>query len=114
MVLDLYNREVVGWSMGLSLETGLVLRALDSAMKKVGPDAEVIFHSYRGSQYASEAYRKFLKNKNVKPSMSRRGNCYDNAYVESWFASLKKEWIYRCNYSTEEELRALVFEYIGV
>jgi len=114
IVMDLYNREVIGWSMGESLETGLVLRALDSAMRKVGPDAEVIFHSDRGSQYASEAYRNFLKNKNIKPSMSRRGNCYDNAYVESWFASLKKEWIYRSKYSTEAELRALVFEYIEV
>lgn len=114
VVLDLFNREVVGWSMGNSLETSLVLRALNSAMKKVGPDAEVIFHSDRGSQYASEAYRNFLKNKNIKPSMSRRGNCYDNAYVESWFASLKKEWIYRSNYSTESELKALVFEYIEV
>jgi transposase InsO family protein len=114
IVMDLYNREVLGWSMGNSLETGLVLRALDSAMMKVGPDAEVIFHSDRGSQYASEAYRNFLKNKNIKPSMSRRGNCYDNAYVESWFASLKKEWIYRSKYSSEAELRSLVFEYIEV
>ncbi len=114
MVLDLFNREVVGWSMGNSLETSLVLRALDGAMKVVGPDAEVIFHSDRGSQYASKAYRNFLKNKNIKPSMSRRGNCYDNAYVESWFSSLKKEWIYRNWYSTEAGLKALVFEYIEV
>lgn len=114
VVLDLYNREVVGWSMSKSLETELVLDALDSAMRKVGPDAEVIFHSDRGSQYASRAYRRFLKNKNIKPSMSRRGNCYDNAYVESWFSSLKKEWIYRNKYSTESELRTLVFEYIEV
>lgn len=114
VVLDLYNREVVGWSMSQSLETSLVLNALDGAMKKVGPNAEVIFHSDRGSQYASEAYRKFLKNKNIKPSMSRRGNCYDNAYVESWFSSLKKEWIYRKSYSTESELKALIFEYIEV
>ncbi|MCB9027105.1 MAG: IS3 family transposase [Bdellovibrionaceae bacterium] len=114
VVIDLYNREVIGWSMGNSLETSLVLRALDSAMKKVGPDAEIIFHSDRGSQYASKAYRNFLKNKNIKPSMSRRGNCYDNAYVESWFSSLKKEWIYRNCYSTEAELKALVFEYIEV
>lgn len=112
VVLDLYNREVVGWSMGDSLETDLVLRALDSAMVKVGPDAEVIFHSDRGSQYASEAYRNFLKNKEIRPSMSRKGNCYDNAYVESWFSSLKKEWIYRQQFSTKEELRGLVFEYI--
>jgi putative transposase len=114
VVLDLYNREVVGWSMGRSLETKLVLNALDAAMKKLGPDPEIIFHSDRGSQYASEAYRKFLKHKNIAPSMSRRGNCYDNAYVESWFGSLKKEWIYRRNYSTEEELRSLVFEYIEI
>ena len=114
IVLDLYNLEVIGWSIGNSLETNLVLKALDSAMKMVGPDAEVVFHSDRGSQYASEAYRNFLKNKNVTPSMSRKGNCYDNAYVESWFSSLKKEWIYRHQYETEDQLRALVFEYIEV
>jgi transposase InsO family protein len=114
VVLDLYNREVVGWSMGKTLETSLVLNALDSAMRVVGPNAEVIFHSDRGSQYASEAYRKMLRNKDIQPSMSRRGNCYDNAYVESWFASLKKEWIYRSSYKTEDELRALVFEYIEI
>ena len=114
VVLDLYNREVVGWSMSRSLETKLILSALDAAMKKVGPNAEVIFHSDRGSQYASEAYRKFLKNYGIKPSMSRRGNCYDNAYVESWFANLKKEWIYRQHYCSETELRTLVFEYIEI
>ncbi len=114
VVLDLYNREVVGWSIGNSLETSLVLRALDMAMKKVGPDAEIIFHSDRGSQYASRAYRNFMKHRNIKPSMSRRGNCYDNAYVESWFSSLKKEWIYRRKYSTASQLKALVFEYIEV
>ena len=112
VVLDLFNREVVGWSMGRTLETDLVLRALDGAMRKVGPDAEVIFHSDRGSQYASEAYRNMLKKNNVIPSMSRKGNCYDNCYVESWFASLKKEKVYRSRYSTESELRTLVFEYI--
>lgn len=112
VIMDLHNREIVGWSMGDSLETVLVLRALDSAMQNVGADAQIIFHSDRGSQYASEAYRRFLKNKDIKPSMSRKGNCYDNAYVESWFSSLKKEWIYRHHFSTKEELRALVFEYI--
>tara|TARA_Y100000590_G_C15735209_1_gene1018300 strand:+ start:3289 stop:3963 length:675 start_codon:yes stop_codon:yes gene_type:complete len=114
VVIDLYNREIVGWSMGKSLETSLVLRALDMAMRKIGPNGKVIFHSDRGSQYASEAYRNFLKNHDVIPSMSRKGNCYDNAYVESWFASLKKERIYRTNYSLEAELRALVFDYIEV
>jgi len=112
VVLDLFTREVIGWSMSWSLETKVILRAMDMAMRKVGPDAEITFHSDRGSQYASEAFRNLLKNKNVKPSMSRRGNCYDNAYVESWFSSLKKEWIYRRQYSTASELRTLVFEYI--
>lgn len=112
VVIDLFNREVVGWSMGDSLETSLVLTALENAMKKVGPDAEVTFHSDRGSQYASEAYRSFLKDKNIVPSMSRKGNCYDNAHVESWFASLKKECLYRVNYKNKKELRGLVFEYI--
>lgn len=114
VVLDIFNREILGWSIGFSLHTSLVLDALASVMLKVGPDAEIIFHSDRGSQYASEAYRKFLKNYDITPSMSRKGNCYDNSYVESWFASLKKEWLYRSVYSTPEELKALVFEYIEV
>lgn len=112
VVIDLYNREVIGWSMRDNLETGVVLNALDMAMKKVGPDVEIIFHSDRGSQYASEAYRNFMKMKNITASMSRKGNCYDNVYVESWFASLKKDKIYRHKYSTKAELRAAVFEYI--
>ena len=114
VVIDIYTREVVGWSMKKSLHTELVLDALGAAMTKIGPDAEVIFHSDRGSQYASDAYRKFCKSKAVLPSMSRRGNCYDNAYVESWFGSLKKEWIYRRQYKTEQELRSEVFHYIEV
>ena len=114
VVMDLFNREIVGWSMSSSLHTDLVLKSLEMAMKTTKADAEVIFHSDRGSQYASEAYRKMLKKGNIIPSMSRKGNCYDNAYVESWFASLKKEWIYRHNYLTEKELKALVFEYIEV
>ena len=114
VVIDLFNREVVGWSMSRSLESQLVMDALSAAMHAVGPDAEVIFHSDRGSQYASEAYRKLLKSREIKPSMSRKGNCYDNSYVESFFSSLKKECIYRHDFKTEEELRALVFEYIEV
>lgn len=114
VVMDLYTREILGWSMSWSLETSVILRAMDMAIRKVGLEAQIIFHSDRGSQYASEAYRKFLKSKSVKPSMSRRGNCYDNAYVESWFSSLKKEWIYRSQYSNAIELRSLVFEYIEI
>jgi transposase InsO family protein len=73
---------------------------------------EVIFHSDRGVQYASTAYRRFLKNKNIKPSMSRKGNCYDNCYVESFFSSLKKEWVYRQKPETESGMKACVFNYI--
>ncbi len=72
----------------------------------------MVFHSDRGVKYASDAYRRFLKNKKMKPSMSRKVNCYDNAYVESWFLSLKKEFLYRKNYTGERELRSLVFKYI--
>ena len=114
VVIDLFNREVIGWSIGDTLETGLIIKALETSMYAVGPDAEVIFHSDRGSQYASEAYRSLLKNSGIKPSMSRKGNCYDNAYVESFFASLKKEWVYRIDYRTEEELKKLIFEYIEI
>jgi transposase InsO family protein len=114
IVIDLFTRKVVGWSMQRSLETKLVLDALADAIAKVGPDAEVIFHSDRGSQYASEAYRNFCSSRGVLPSMSRRGNCYDNAYVESWFGGFKTEWLYRRSYSTESELRAIVFDYIEV
>ena len=114
VVMDLYNREIVGWSLSDSLDTQIILDSLQMAMDKAGPDAEVIFHSDRGSQYASEAYRKMLKAHHAKPSMSRKGNCYDNAYVESWFGSFKKEWLYRHDYSTKEELRQIVFEYIEI
>ena len=114
VVIDLYTRAVVGWSMHKNLHTKLVLDALAAAMTKVGPDAQVIFHSDRGSQYASEAYRNFCSSKGVLPSMSRRGNCYDNSYVESWFGGFKKEWLYRRTYNTENELRAIVFDYIEV
>ena len=100
--MDIYNREIVGWSMSESLETKIILRALENAMRKVGTNAEITFHSDRGSQYASEAYKNVLKNREITPSMSRKGNSYDNAYVESWFAGLKKE------------MRSLVFEYIKI
>ena len=113
VVMDIFTREIVGWSIDTSLHTELILKALDGAIRTCGPDAEIIFHSDRGSQYASAAYRRFCRSNSVIPSMSRRGNCYDNAYVESWFSSLKKERIYRNRYDSEAELRADVFDYIA-
>lgn len=114
VVIDIFTREVVGWSMSDSLKKQLVLDALSSAMFITSPHAQVIFHSDRGSQYASEAYRKLMKDKNIVPSMSRKGNCYDNCYVESWFGSLKKEWIYRQDLLTKDQMKKSVFEYIEV
>lgn len=114
VVIDIFTREVVGWSMSRSLQTKIVIDALDAAMKRLGPDVEIMFHSDRGCQYASEAYRKLCKDKNIVLSMSRRGNCYDNAYVEPWFSSLKKECLYRSEYTTETQLKALIFDYIEV
>lgn len=114
VVIDIFTRKVVGWSMSRSMHTQLVLDALAAAMRATSPDAKVVFHSDRGSQYASEAYRKFCKNIDIIPSMSRKGNCYDNSYVESWFGSLKKECIYRNSNNTEEVVRELVFNYIEV
>jgi putative transposase len=100
--------------MSRSLETKIIVDALTPALKNATPDTKIIFHSDRGSQYASKHYRSLLQENEVTPSMSRKGNCYDNCYVESWFSSLKKEWIYRQDYSTEAELKALVFEYIEI
>jgi transposase InsO family protein len=112
VVIDLFNREVVGWSMSRSLQASLVVEAMNMALKKGDKNTKFIFHSDRGSQYASEIFRNLLESRELIPSMSRKGNCYDNCYVETWFKSLKSEWIYRHDYSSENELRALVFEYI--
>ena len=94
VVMDIFSRKIVGWSLGLSMETSLVLDALEQALVKRKKDVQILFHSDRGSQYASKIYRDLLKKNEVLPSMSRRGNCYDNAFVESFFGTLKKEFIY--------------------
>jgi putative transposase len=98
--------------MSESLKSKLVVDAMEMALGKCSTNAKFIFHSDRGSQYASEVFRDLLKTNSLVPSMSRRGNCYDNCFVESWFKSLKSEWIYRHDYETEDQLRSLVFEYI--
>lgn len=114
VVMDIFTREIVGWSLGDSLKAELVVNALDAAMYITSPDARIIFHSDRGSQYASDAFRKFMMCNNIVPSMSRKGNCYDNCFVESWFGGLKKEWIYRREYRSKAELKQSVFEYIEI
>lgn len=113
--LDLFSRKVVGFAMEDNMETELLLQALDMALGRQGLTVgELVQHSDRGSQYASEVYREKLKSLGLIASMSRKGNCYDNAFAESFFATLKKELIYRNHYKTKEEAKKAIFEYIEV
>ena len=111
-VLDLFSRKIVGWSMTDTLETPLVLRALKMAIITRQPDAGLLHHSDRGSQYASHEYQALLKQFQVQPSMSRTGNCYDNAVMESFFGTIKSELIRQRHYRTKAEARTDIFRYI--
>lgn len=112
VVIDLYSRRVVGWSMHSRMQTDLVLNALVMALWRRKPKAKVIVHSDQGSQYTSHEWRSFLQSHNLEASMSRRGNCYDNAVAESFFHLLKNERIRRKTYKTRENARQDVFDYI--
>lgn len=114
VVVDLYSRIVVGWSMKPALTRELVLDALLMAVWRRRPTQPVIVHSDQGSQYGSDDVVRFCKDHGLIPSMSRRGNCFDNAVAESFFSSLKKERIRRRIYRSREEARADVFDYIEV
>lgn len=114
VVLDLFNREVVGWSIQPRMTTELVTAALDMAWFKRRPAPGLLHHSDRGSQYASQPYQDRLKTYGMRCSMSRKGNCWDNASVESWFNSFKNERIHGVRFTDHETLKAAVFEYIEV
>lgn len=114
VVLDLFSRRVVGWSLQTGLQTDLVTRALEMALGRRMPPAKLLHHSDRGSQYASDAYRDALTTQGIVCSMSRKGNCWDNAVVESFFATLKKELLYKRPWPTRAEARAAIVEYIEV
>lgn len=116
VILDLYSRKVVGWSMGDTLETTLPLRALDMALAQRSKvqNVALMHHSDRGCQYTSTAYAERLRAEGIDVSMSRKGNCWDNAVAESFFATLKKELVYRQSWPTKSELETAVFEYIEV
>lgn len=114
VILDLFSRSVVGWAIDSTLETSLVLRALDAAILRRRPTAGLLHHSDRGCQYTSFDYRSRLAELGVTVSMSRKGNCWDNAVAESFFATLKKELIHRRSWSTRAEVRSALFEYIEV
>lgn len=111
-VLDLYTRKIVGWKLSDSMTTDLVLAALDQAYETQKPSKRLLHHSDRGSQYTSAEYRQRLKQYNMKASMSRKGNCYDNASIESFHSVLKKEFIYCTKFRTKEQAQQEVFEYI--
>jgi transposase InsO family protein len=111
---DLATREIVGWSMADHLRAGLCVDALVMALQRRRPEAGLIHHSDRGVQYAAEPYRQVLERHGIRRSMSRRGNCLDNAPMESFFASLKKEHVHHVRFRTRAEARAAVFEYIEV
>jgi len=114
VVMDLYSRRVISWSLRESLDRSLVTGPLESALLQRTPGVGLICHSDRGSQYASGDYQQLLSKVGALCSMSRKGNCCDNAPVESFFASLKKELIHRCTFATREEARSAVFEWIAV
>lgn len=113
-VEDLYSRRVVGWSMAEHLESRLVVDALEMAVQRRLPGEGLLAHSDRGSQYASEHYQLLLEKHGIACSMSGRGDCWDNAPMESFFASLKKELVHDADFGTRAEARAALFEYIEV
>lgn len=115
VVVDLYSRRIVGWSIDRQMETALITRALMMAINLRRPEAGLLHHSDRGCQYASKAYRKLLEQHQMICSMSRKGNCWDNAPTERFFSSLKREWLTGNIYATREaaieDVRAYVNYY---
>jgi putative transposase len=114
VIIDLFSRRVVGWSLSDRMTAHLVCSALDSAVAQRQPGPELIFHSDRGSQYASRTFRRRLWRYRMTQSMSRKGNCWDNAVAESFFATLKKELVRDFVFDSRAAARSAVFEYIEV
>ena len=114
IVLDLFNREVIGWSLKPRMTADLVTDALTMAWFRRQPEPGILHHSDRGSQYASHVFQDKLKEYGMTCSMSRKGNCWDNAPTESWFNSFKNERIHGVRYATHAEMKAVSFEYIEV
>ena len=113
-VMDLYSRRIVGWAMSDSLQRQLVIDALQMAITARQPLPGLLHHSDRGSQYASDDYQLLLTRSQMVGSMSRKGNCYDNAPMESFFGTFKTELTFHRNYATRNEARLDIFEYIEI
>jgi putative transposase len=114
VVIDLFSRQIVGWTIDKNMKAELVNRALLKAIWKRKPPRGLVWHTDRGSQYASNSHRKILKEHGIIQSMSRKGNCWDNAVSESFFHTLKTELIYHIKFKTREEAKQAIFEYIEV
>lgn len=114
VVIDLFARNLVGLSMNPTISRELALDALMMPVWRRKPDGEVIVHSDQGCQHGSDDWQRFCRANNLSPSMSRRGNCWDNAVAESFFSSLKKERIRKRIYKTQDLARADIFDYIEV
>lgn len=114
VVIDLFSRRVVGWSMMETMERSLVTAALEMALRVRNPSPGLLLHSDRGSQYASGDYQALLQRAGCTCSMSRRGNCWDNAPVESFFSTLKMELVHERPYATRQQARSEIFEFIEV
>lgn len=111
-VQDLYTKKIVGWALGSRITKELTIRAMEQAIKKERPAAGLISHSDRGSQYAAYDYQDMLRRNKIRQSMSRKGNCYDNACAESFFANLKKDIIHGVRFTTRAEAKTKIVEYI--
>jgi putative transposase len=111
-VLDVFSRRVVGWAMSPILDAPLASAALCMALSQRRPAAKLIVHSDRGTQFASAAYRQLLAQHGLVASMSRPGNCYDNAFIESFWSSLKYEVVYHQRFATYAQARTAIFDYI--
>lgn len=111
-ILDLYSRRIVGWAVSQYINTALVMQALTMALCHRQPPAGLIFHSDRGVQYASADYRQALEDAHLVASMSRQGNCYDNAAMEAFWSTLKLELIYRRKFGDATEVRHALFDYV--
>jgi putative transposase len=112
VVMDLYSRSIIGWAMSNRMTEQIAMDALTMALERRRPSEGLLHHSDQGSQYASERFQRLLTEHGIRCSMSRKGNCYDNACVESFFSTLKTELTRRHRYATREEARAEIFEYI--
>lgn len=114
MILDLHSRKVIGWAFGVRINAKLVCDALKSALRSRGYPTGVIIHTDRGSQYCSKDYQKLIKKYQLKCSMSGKGNCYDNAACESFFHTLKVEFVYQHSFGSIEHAQSMIFWFIEV